>query len=86
MGSFVSRGIGIWGIIGGLILFISPGAGAQTSMQFSLGGVTGTFYIVGAQVAKYVNGNSKMLYITPITSGGTVENLKRLDRNLLRGP
>jgi TRAP transporter TAXI family solute receptor len=52
---------------------------AQTQLQMPLGGVTGSFYLVGAAVAKYVNDHSKSLKITPSTSGGGVENLRRID-------
>lgn len=52
---------------------------AQTQIQMPLGGVTGSFYMIGAPVAKYVNDHSKTLKITPGTSGGSVENMRRIE-------
>lgn len=52
---------------------------AQTQLQMPLGGVTGSFYMIGAAVAKFVNDNSKTLKITPNTSGGSVENIRRME-------
>lgn len=55
---------------------------AQTQLQMPLGGVSGSFYMVGAAVAKFVNDHSKDLKITPNTSGGGVENIRRIDPGL----
>lgn len=52
---------------------------AQTMLQMPTGGVTGSFYMIGAPLAKFVNENSKQLRITPNTSGGSVENLRRVE-------
>jgi hypothetical protein len=62
-----------------LFLFSSAGALAQTHLQMALGGVTGTYYMIGAPLAKYVNEHSKNMKITPNTSGGGVENIRRVD-------
>ncbi len=62
-----------------LFLFSSAAASAQTQLQLALGGVTGTYYMIGAPLAKYVNENSKNMKITPNTSGGGVENIRRVD-------
>ena len=62
-----------------LFLFSSAGALAQTQLQMALGGVTGTYYMIGAPLAKYVNEHSKNMKITPNTSGGGVENIRRVD-------
>jgi TRAP transporter TAXI family solute receptor len=57
-----------------------PSAGsAQTMLQMPTGGVTGSYYMSGAPLAKFVNENSKLIRITPNTSGGGVENLRRVD-------
>lgn len=74
----------ISGILVGILLlviffFLKPSAFAQTQLQLSLGGVIGTYYMIGAPLAKYVNENSKNLRITPTTSGGSVENIRRVD-------
>ena len=62
----------------GSLLVVHEGA-AQTQLQMSLGGVTGTMYMTGAPLAKYVNEQSKNMKITPNTSGGGVENIRRVD-------
>jgi uncharacterized protein len=62
----------------GHILMVQEGS-AQTQMQMSLGGVTGTMYMTGAPLAKYINEQSKSMKITPNTSGGGVENIRRVD-------
>jgi len=60
--------------------FLVPsGASGQTQMQMSLGGVIGTYYMIGAPLAKYINEHTKMLMVTPSTSGGSVENIRRVD-------
>jgi TRAP transporter TAXI family solute receptor len=65
-------------------LFIFPSAEAlsQMRLQMSLGGVTGTMYMTGAPLAKYINEHSKNMVITPNTSGGGVENIRRVDTGL----
>jgi TRAP transporter TAXI family solute receptor len=63
-----------------LFAVFAPGqALAQAKLQMSLGGVTGTMYMTGAPLAKYINENSKTMAITPNTSGGGVENIRRVD-------
>ena len=52
---------------------------AQTMLQMPTGGVTGSFYMIGAPLAKFINENSKQLRVTPNTSGGSVENLRRVE-------
>jgi TRAP transporter TAXI family solute receptor len=69
-------------VLGGiffLFLFSSAEALAQTQLQMALGGVTGTYYMIGAPVSKYVNEHSKNMKVTPNTSGGGVENIRRVD-------
>ncbi len=55
---------------------------AQTMLQMPTGGVTGTFYMIGAPLAKFVNEHSKQIRITPNTSGGSVENLRRVESGM----
>jgi TRAP transporter TAXI family solute receptor len=57
----------------------APTAFAQTMLQMPTGGVTGSYYMTGAPMAKYINENSKTIRVTPNTSGGSVENLRRVD-------
>ena len=52
---------------------------AQMHLQMALGGVTGTYYMIGAPLAKYVNEHSKNMKVAPNTSGGGVENIRRVD-------
>lgn len=54
-------------------------ASAQTAAQITTGGVTGTYYMIAAPLASYINENSKLLRISPSTSGGGFENLRRVD-------
>ena len=63
-------------------LFLGSEGWAQTQMQMALGGVTGTYYMIGVPVAKYVNDHSKIIKVTPNTSGGSVENIRRVDAGL----
>jgi TRAP transporter TAXI family solute receptor len=65
-----------------LAVFAPGQASAQMKLQLSLGGVTGTNYMIGAPLAKYINENSKTMAITPNTSGGEVENIRRVDAGL----
>ena len=62
-----------------LFLFSSTGALAQKHLQMALGGVTGTYYMIGAPLARYVNEHTKNMKVTPNTSGGGVENIRRVD-------
>ncbi|MBI4189340.1 MAG: hypothetical protein HY525_02235 [Betaproteobacteria bacterium] len=48
-------------------------------LQMPTGGVTGSYYMIGAPLAKLVNEHSKQIRITPNTSGGGVENLRRVE-------
>ncbi|MCL4744153.1 MAG: TAXI family TRAP transporter solute-binding subunit [Burkholderiaceae bacterium] len=52
---------------------------AQTAMQITTGGVTGTYYMIAAPLANFINENSKMLRLSPSTSGGGFENLRRVE-------
>jgi len=54
-------------------------AAAQTMLQMPTGGVTGSYYMTGAPLSKCINERSKTIRITPNTSGGGVENLRRVD-------
>src|SRR4030042_7101902 len=66
-----------------MVAVFAPGqASAQMKLQMSLGGVTGTMYMTGAPLAKNINQNSKTMAITPNTSGGGVENIRRVDAGL----
>lgn len=47
-------------------------------LQLTTGGVTGTYYMIAAPLAKYIGDNSE-LEVTPNTSGGGYENLRRVD-------
>ncbi len=47
-------------------------------LQLTTGGVTGTYYMIAAPLAKYIGDNSN-LEVTPNTSGGGYENLRRVD-------
>ena len=52
---------------------------AQTLLQMPTGGVSGSYYMIGAPLAKFVNEHSKQIRVTPNTSGGSVENLRRVE-------
>ncbi|MPZ55190.1 MAG: TAXI family TRAP transporter solute-binding subunit [Rhizobiales bacterium] len=52
---------------------------ASRMLQLSTGGVTGSFYLIGAPLSNYVNNNSPRLRLTPSTSGGGYENLRRVN-------
>src|SRR3972149_7076212 len=52
---------------------------AQTMLQMPTGGVTGSYYMIGAPMAKFINEHSKLIRVTPNTSGGSVENLRRVE-------
>lgn len=54
-------------------------AQAQTMLQMPTGGVTGSYYMTGAPLSKCVNEASKLIRVTPNTSGGGVENMRRVD-------
>jgi TRAP transporter TAXI family solute receptor len=57
-----------------------PVAGhAQTMLQMPTGGVTGSYYMTGAPLSKCINEVSKLIRVTPNTSGGGVENLRRVE-------
>jgi TRAP transporter TAXI family solute receptor len=60
--------------------FAWPSAGfAQTMLQMPTGGVTGSYYMIGAPMAKFINEHSKLIRVTPNTSGGSVENQRRVE-------
>lgn len=52
---------------------------AQTMLQMPTGGVTGSYYMIGAPMAKFINEHSKLIRVTPNTSGGSVENQRRVE-------
>jgi TRAP transporter TAXI family solute receptor len=52
---------------------------AQTMLQMPTGGVTGSYYMTGAPLSKCINEVSKLIRVTPNTSGGGVENLRRVE-------
>mgnify|MGYP003382386082 CR=1 FL=1 len=52
---------------------------AQTMLQMPTGGITGSYYMTGAPLAKCINDRSKTIRVTPNTSGGGVENLRRVE-------
>jgi hypothetical protein len=58
--------------------FAAPVA-AETSAQITTGGMTGTYYMIAAPLASYINDSSGTLRVTPSTSGGGYENLRRVD-------
>jgi TRAP transporter TAXI family solute receptor len=53
---------------------------AKTQLQMPLGGVRGSYYMIGAPTAKYINDKSSMISVTPNTSGGGVENIRRVSQ------
>ena len=58
---------------------IAPAAAQEdVRLQLSTGGVTGTYYMIAAPLAKYICDHSH-LKITPNTSGGGYENIRRVD-------
>lgn len=73
--------LAIWGaaITAAALVWPSAAGSAQTMLQMPTGGVTGSYYMIGAPLAKYINEHSKMIQVTPNTSGGSVENLRRVD-------
>ncbi len=66
-------------VVGALILSSPYAARAQTMLQMPTGGVTGSYYMSGAPLSKCINEHSKKIRVTPNTSGGGVENLRRVD-------
>lgn len=66
-------------LAGALILSSPFAAHAQTMLQMPTGGVTGSYYMSGAPLSKCINEHSKKIRVTPNTSGGGVENLRRVD-------
>ena len=57
----------------------TPAGYAQTMLQMPTGGVTGSYYMSGAPLSKCINERSKSIRVTPNTSGGGVENMRRVD-------
>lgn len=55
---------------------------AKTQLQMPLGGVRGSYYMIGAPTAKYVNEHSDKIMVTPNTSGGGVENIRRVSQGI----
>ena len=54
----------------------------RTMLQVSTGGVSGTYYMIAAPLAKFINERSPNLRMTPNTSGGGYENIRRVDAGL----
>lgn len=65
----------------GVLPLLSISARAQQIVQLNVptGGVTGTYYMIGAPLANYINNHSQRLRMTPSTSGGGYENIRRVD-------
>ncbi len=61
-----------------LVLGLYGEGQAQMQLQMPLGGVRGSYYMIGAPVAKYVNEHSDKIRVTPNTSGGGIENIRRV--------
>jgi TRAP transporter TAXI family solute receptor len=57
-------------------------AAAPTMLQMPTGGVTGTYYMIGSPLAQYINDHSANIRVTPNTSGGGYENIRRVDAAL----
>lgn len=63
----------------GLAVLAAGGVQAQdVRLQLTSGGVTGTYYMIAAPLAKYI-GDHSGLEVTPNTSGGGYENIRRVD-------
>jgi TRAP-type uncharacterized transport system substrate-binding protein len=65
--------------------FMLPAQGeckAKLQLQMPLGGLTGTYYMIGSPVSKYVNERSNLIMVTPNTSGGGIENVRRVSRGI----
>ena len=73
-----SRRIGICAAGAVMMAWQLPGL-AQTMLQMPTGGVTGSYYMTGAPLSKCINEVSKLIRVTPNTSGGGVENLRRVE-------
>src|SRR3546814_10055449 len=61
------------------LAFSGLAASATTMLQMPTGGVTGTYYMIGSPLAQYINQHSSNLRVTPNTSGGGYENIRRVD-------
>lgn len=66
-------------LLAGITLAWHSAGLAQTMLQMPTGGLTGSYYMAGAPIANFINENSKLIRVTPNTSGGGVENLRRVD-------
>lgn len=81
--TFATRGRKISTFCGAALVAMAfawqPTSFAQTMLQMPTGGVTGSYYMIGAPMAKYINEKSKLVRVTPNTSGGSVENLRRVE-------
>lgn len=70
-------------LIGFALTIVFYGEGqAKTQLQMPLGGVRGSYYMIGAPTAKYVNEHSDKIMVTPNTSGGGVENIRRVSQGV----
>lgn len=73
---------GIAACAAGALAASQASAQDKRMLQVSTGGVTGTYYMIAAPLAKYVNEHSPNLRMTPNTSGGGYENIRRVDAGL----
>jgi TRAP transporter TAXI family solute receptor len=64
------------------LLTLGGAAAAPTMLQMPTGGVTGTYYMIGSPLAQYINDHSATIRVTPNTSGGGYENIRRVDSGL----
>lgn len=67
-----------------VVAVASLAAASQTAfaqvyqISMPLGGTSGTFYTQGAAIADFLNSRTDVLRIVPSTSGGSVENIRRV--------
>ncbi|SLN41973.1 TAXI family TRAP transporter solute-binding subunit [Oceanibacterium hippocampi] len=74
-------------IVAGLVAASAALGGVATTaqaadralIQLPTGGVTGTYYLIAAPLANYINTHSDRLNVTPSTSGGGYENIRRVN-------
>jgi len=59
-------------------LIVCSGGNAKMHLQLTSGAMSGTYYVIGAPAARYVNGHSEMINVTPVTGGG-IENIRKVN-------
>ena len=64
-----------------LLLVLMLAGTAFAELTFTTGGAAGTYYAFGGVLAKYVSENTD-LDITAVTSGGSQDNIERLDMGM----